>query len=174
MEHSMYYWLGMASGLLVTALGLWLLARRGRKENRECKYDEMQMIARQKAAMHGFVLLMGLDLLGGIAIDAGWFSGMVGTILFAVIAGTVFACECVLRNAYFRVGERKKSWLIFLVAVAGVNYLAALNRVVDGSLLEDGKLGFGCVNLVCGIAITVILVVCLIQLYREKQDVCDE
>lgn len=132
------------------------------------RFDEMQLFARYQASFHAFVLLIALSVLGGIVTDLGWLCGFDAAIICIFAAITVFGCECVLRNAYFKAGEEQKSWLIVLGALAALNGVAVIRHVYDGTFMES------ILNLCCAIGLGTILVANFIQRGRNKRELEDE
>lgn len=128
------------------------------------RFDEMQLLARYQASFHAFVLLMVLTVLGGIMTDLGWLCGFDMAVICVFAAVTVFGCECVLRNAYFKAGEEQKSWLIILGSLTVLNSVAVIRHVYDGTFMES------ILNLCCAIGLGVILVANFIQRGRNKRE----
>lgn len=170
METNWYYIAGIICGIAFAGAICAILTYRARKENKDCKYDEMQLIARHRAGMHAFILLLAYNLLGGVLVELEWCDGYTAMFLGAILAVTVFGCESILTNAYFRVGEKRKSWYVLFAAVAAINYLTGIrNTMVDGFGTFPGG-----ASLLCGAAMTILMIVCVFQSYREKRELEDE
>jgi len=159
-----YYILGFLFAIVLCGAIFGVLYGKAYKEGKEKRYDEMQMIARQKAAMHGFILLMVCNILGGIVVELHWLGGFDTMMLCMLFAVTVFGCECVLRNAYFRVGESGRPWMASTGAVAVMNYAAVASHVLDGSFPDS------VVNLGCALGMTALFVTVLIQRRRNLRE----
>ena len=165
---SPYYLAGFICAIVVVG-GIYLAVMlKQSKANAGKRFDEMQLIARQKAAMHGFVLLIALTFLGGIIGDLGWLSAFDTAVVCIFAAVTVFGCECILRNAYFRAGEESRPWLFIIGSLTVLNAVAVARHVYDGTFTES------ILNLCCAVGLGAVLVVNLIQRGRNKLELEDE
>ena len=165
---SPYYIAGFVCAIVVGG-GIYLaLMLKLKKTNAEKQFDEMQLIARQKAAVHGFALLAVLTFLGGIVIDLHWLGGFDTAIICIFAAVTVFGCECILRNAYFRAGEESRPWMFILGSLTVLNAVAVIRHVYDGTFMES------ILNLCCAVALGTVLMVNLIQRGRNQRELEDE
>ena len=97
MDLNIYYLAGMACGVIAVAVILWVLNSWANKKNQgPMEFDEMQLIARQKAAMHGFCVLVVLSLLFGGLAPRTILDGYSAMFIAAFAGLRVFACECVI------------------------------------------------------------------------------
>lgn len=170
METNWYYFIGMICGIVFAGAICGILIYRAKKESRDCKYDEMQLIARHRAGMHAFILLLGYNMVGGVLVELEWCDAYTAMYLGAILAVTVFGCESVLTNAYFRVGAKKKFWYLLLASTAVINYMTGIQNTRE--------FGFGTfpggVGIICGAALTVLMLVSVYQMHREKRELEDE
>ena len=113
-------------------------------------------------------LLAVLTFLGGIVIDLHWLGGFDTAIICIFAAVTVFGCECILRNAYFRAGEESRPWMFILGSLTVLNAVAVIRHVYDGTFMES------ILNLCCAVALGTVLMVNLIQRGRNKRELEDE
>lgn len=165
---SPYYIAGFLCAIVVVG-GIYLaLMLKMKKVNAGKQFDEMQLIARQKAAMHGFVLLMLLTFLGGIVSSLEWLDAFDVSIICIFASVTVFGCECILRNAYFRAGEESRPWMFILGSLTVLNAVAVIRHACDGTFMES------ILNLCCAVALGTVLMVNLIQRGRNKRELEDE
>lgn len=165
---SPYYVAGFICAVVLVG-GIYLAVMlRQKKTNAGKQFDEMQLIARQKAAMHGFVLLMVLTFLGGIVSDLGWLDAFDMSVICIFAAVTVFGCECILRNAYFRAGEESRPWLFIIGSLTVLNTVAVVRHVYDGTFMES------ILNLCCAVGLCAVLTANLIQRQRNKRELEDE
>lgn len=165
---SPYYLAGFICAIVVVG-GIYLaMMLKLKKTNAGKQFDEMQLIARQKAAMHGFVLLVGLTFLGGIVGSLGWLDAFDVSVICIFAAVTVFGCECILRNAYFRAGEESRPWIFILLSLTVLNGVAVARHVYDGTFMES------ILNLCCAVGLCAVLVANLIQRQRNKRELEDE
>lgn len=160
---SPYYILGFVCGIVTVGIIFGVLFVKAKREGKNQQFDEMQLLSRQKAAVHGFVLLIASTLIGGVLCDMGWLSGFDMSVICVFLAISVFGCECILRNAYFKVGEKKGPWIGVLVAVALLNYIAVARHVLDGSFMES------ILNFCCALGMTALVVAIMIQRGRNRK-----
>lgn len=159
-DMNIYYLAGMVCGVITVAVIIWLLNSWAKKKNQgPMEFDEMQLIARQKAAMHGFGVLVLLSLLSGVLAPRTVLDGYSAMFIAVFVALGVFACECVMRHAYYKVGEQSRRWPGVLIVIAGINYLSAFqNGRLHGGLMDGTVLKLAGINLLCAIVMTVMLI----------------
>lgn len=160
---SPYYILGFVCGIVTVGIIFGILFVKAKREGKDQQFDEMQLLSRQKAAVHGFVLLVICTLIGGVVCDMGWLDGFDMSVICVFLAISVFGCECILRNAYFKVGEKKGPWIGVLVAVALLNYIAVVRHLFDGSFMES------ILNFCCALGMTALVAAIMIQRGRNKK-----
>lgn len=172
MDLNIYYLAGMACGVIAVAVILWVLNSWAKKKNQgPMEFDEMQLIARQKAAMHGFCVLVVLSLLFGGLAPRTILDGYSAMFIAAFAGLGVFACECVMRHAYYKVGEQSRRWPVVLAVIAGINYLSAFqNSRSHGGLMDGTVLHLGAINLLCAIVMTVLLIALAIRWLMDRTE----
>lgn len=165
---SPYYIAGFVCAIVLVG-GIYLaMMIKQKKTNAGKRFDEMQLISRQKAAFHGFVLLIVLTIFGGIVTDLGWLAGFDTAVICVFAAVTVFGCECVLRNAYFRAGEESGRWMVMIASLAVLNGFCVFRHVCEGTFMES------LLNLCCTVGLGAIFVTTLIQRARNQRELEDE
>ena len=172
MDMNIYYLAGMVCGVVTVAVAIWALNWWAKKKNQgPMEFDEMQLIARHKAAMHGFWTLVVLSLFTGLLAPRTVLDGYSAMVVAAFVALGVFACECVLRHAYYKVGEQSRRWPVVLAVIAGINYLSAFQNSRSHSGLMDGTvLHLGAINLLCAVVMTVLLLALAIRWLMDRRE----
>ena len=158
----MDYTLGLAFGL---AVGVGLVALAYKSNVLDMTFDERQELARGKAYCYGFFTLMGCLLVWGFTESAVgvWCDTLTGSALCISISMTVFAVTCIRNDAYLSLKESPRKVMMSFVLVAVANFSIGLIHVVNGTVIEDGRLTTGSVNLMFGVMMLVIMLVYLVD-----------
>lgn len=170
---------GLAIGVIVGLLICFIAFHKMNKNGKiKTEYDERQNEIRGKGYKVGFwtqaaifILLMILDMIE-INIPAEkmiiYYSGL--------IVGVVAMCTyCIWNGAYFGLNNDTKKWLIFFVVFAIFNFAISYKSYANGTLIVNGIIGAGAVNLLSGIMLLFILIVLLIKkLVESRENVSDE
>ena len=163
------YAMGWVLGL---AVGLGLVALLFKKKVLDMTFDERQELARGKAYKYGFQAMgVSVILYGILDVTVGeWCDTLTGNFICLCIGLTVFAVTCILNDAYLSLKEqpRKVMTLCFLVAL--MNLVLGWANAAHGTVVVDGKLSTGAVNLIVGVMSLVILAVYIINYaLRERE-----
>ena len=163
---------GIMAGIIIAAVILVL-----RNRNKKCEYDEMQLKIRAKGYQIGFftalILMLCLILL--------WETGLLTVVTpgFAIYAAllisvTVFAIYCILHDAFLAVRGKPNSYIGIFSAVVLMEGAATIRFLMEGEILEDGKLTFGsgapAVMFVCFLAILITLIVKTVRNRKEAEE----
>lgn len=178
---SIYYLLGVicgvALGLVLVAVLVWLIRKLGGKidlERKKDAYDERQMLARGVAYKYAFFTLMigmmNISLLGEVA-GIKLFMSMAGVWLMVCISLAVFATICIVKDAYMSLYENVKGVVIMFSAVAILNLVIGIGNLIYGMpILENGVLSVHYMNLIVGLLFVYILPVFIGRvIYNNKQ-----
>ncbi len=178
---NIYYLLGVicgvAMGLVLVALLVWITRKMGGKVDLECKkgaYDERQLLARGVAYKYAFFTLMiGMVIIALMEEIAGirLFMSMAGVWVMICISLAVFATICILKDAYMSLYENVKGVVIMFSAIGLLNIAIGIGNIVDGvPLIENGVLSTRCANLIVGLLFVYILPVFIGRvIYNNKQ-----
>ena len=178
---NIYYLLGVicgvAMGLALVALLVWITRKMGGKVDLECKkgaYDERQLLARGVAYKYAFFTLMiGMVVIALMEEIAGirLFMSMAGVWVLICISIAVFATICILKDAYMSLYENVKGVVIMFSAIGILNIAIGIGNIVDGvPLIENGVLSTRCANLIVGLLFVYILPVFIGRvIYNNKQ-----
>ena len=146
---------GLAVGVCVGLIICFIAFRKMNKDGKlKTEYDERQTEIRGKGYQIGFwaeaiffALLMLLDI-AEVEIPAVktviYFSG----IMFGIV---VMYSYCIWKGAYFGLNNDAKRWTLFLIFFGVLNLFIGYIEYFDGSLIVDGILMPGFVNVLCGI-----------------------
>ena len=163
------YAMGLVFGL---AVGLGVVALLFKKKVLDITFDERQELARGKAYKYGFQAMgVSVILYGILDVTVGeWCDTLTGNLICFCIGLTVFAVTCILNDAYLSLKEqpRKVMTLCFLVAL--MNLVLGWANAAHGTVVVDGKLSTGAVNLIVGGMSLLLLAVYIINYaLRERE-----
>ena len=163
------YAMGLVFGL---AVGLGVVALLFKKKVLDMTFDERQELARGKAYKYGFQAMgVSVILYGILDVTVGeWCDTLTGNLICFCIGLTVFAVTCILNDAYMSLKEnpRKVMTLCFLVAL--LNLGIGWANAMEGTVVVDGKLSTGAVNLIVGGMSLLLLAVYIINYaLRERE-----
>ena len=164
--------LGIMVGVMIGALFLSRMAQK-----KECEYDEMQLKIRAKGYQIGFytalflmIVLILLCELNCLTVVTPGFA--VYTAL--IICVTVFAIYCILNDAFLAIRGKANRYFMMFGMVVALEGFVFVRSVMDGKVLEDGKLTFGsgapAVMAVCFLAILITLAVKTVRNRKEADE----
>lgn len=169
--------LGIAGGILLVYLSGKLIKKFGGKceiigKKDKDIYDERQLFVRRKASNTGYMILIIYVFLVGMADDMfKWhvLMSFAGLMLGVFISLGVYIILCIAGDAYIALSENKKGRIMVIAVAAIVNIFPAYAAIKDGrDLIEDGRLGIRCMNIIC-----MVLIVAIIIAFAIK-DICDK
>lgn len=165
------YIAGTVCGVLAVLLVCWLISRINKKTGAEKKdYDERQQAIRDKGFRFAYLSLLGymavFALLHSLDIVTGNVSGwlFVGVIL-SLLVHIVYS---IYMDAYFRVSDSPKSYIILFVILGVINIVFGVLKRINGEV-EGTFPAYGDLNLVVGVMLLVTLVNILIKLAIDKR-----
>lgn len=170
--------LGVVGGILLVYLSGKLIKKKfgGKCETIGKKdkdiYDERQLLVRRKASNIGYMILAVYVFLVGMADDMfKWhvlmsFSGLWLGICISLGAYVIL---CIAGDAYIALSENKKEKIMVIAVAAIGNIFPTYAAIKDGrELIEAGRLGIRCVNIICMVFIIAIIIAFAIK------DICDK
>lgn len=165
----MVYALGLVFGVAVACAVVALLFK---KKLLDMTFDERQELARGKAFQYGFFTLVGCVLLYGTLDGAGlhWCDTLTGSVLCVCVALGVFAVTCILNDAYLSLKEKPRKVMTCFVLLTVLNLAIGAINVMNGTVVEDGGLAPGSVNLIVGVTTLVILAVYVVNYLLAQQE----
>ena len=172
---SMAYGLGFLCGILVVALaaaavGAFVKKRQGKGPK---GYDERQVAAQGRAAKAAYFTLLGYLLLYGffdVLTEIVWCDRFTGVFVGALISVAVYAVICIMEDAYFRVVDSTRTYIVLFAVVGVFNVALGVAHMVEGDFAENGVLQCqNSMNFFCGLMILTVLGAILVKLYRDKR-----
>lgn len=158
--------------VVVVIVALVIVLRRGRGENRN--YDERQLALRAEGYRRGFFVTFFLEMAVLFLLETGIIPTPCATLAVyaALLAGVLtFAVFCIVKDVFFHVGEKGSYYLVVCGIIVLVDGAAAVSRIVDGSVLENGLPTFdGCNALLLTLTFLVILIALLVRKYAGERD----
>lgn len=167
------YGIGLITGFLSVFVIIFLI-RVLRKNKQDSifnqSYDERQNVIRNEAYKKGFMVTVIVGIIYGALEIAGitLCTPGVGSIISIFIGISVFACTAIANDAYYGLNEQKKKMIILFGVVALIQWVSSIMHIIDGDILEEGKLGFAGVSFACAVLFTVITIVSLV--HREPAE----
>ena len=163
------YAMGLVFGL---AVGLGVVALLFKKKVLDMTFDERQELARGKAYRYGFQAIGVSVILDGILdVTVGeWCDTLTGNFICLCIGLTVFAVTCLLNDAYMSLKENPRKGMTLCLLAGLMNLAIGWANAAHGTVVVDGKLSTGAVNLIVGVMSLVILAVYIINYaLRERE-----
>ena len=154
---------------------IWIIVRM-RRDGQNNHYDEMQLSIRLKGYKIGFfVTLTGLFILIFLMecsnvfeskVSASFALGLVG------FAGIVtFAVYCILKDAFYSIGQNRRSYMILCLIVILSNGIGMIGSVREWMDSEDKALTFvNSANLLCGVSFLIILIALIAKDNIDRRD----
>lgn len=166
MENTSYV-LGMILGVVI-ALAVLLILWKAKGTSLKGKYDERQELVRGRGYKYAFFtvvilifLYMIVDMLG--ITDMMPFTHSSLAIAILLIGVMVYAVYCIRNDAYFGIGQNRRSYCILIGFIIVLNLLSAVMNLRDEPF-EGGKLALGpCVQILVVITFGVVLIALLIK-----------
>ena len=163
------YAMGWVLGL---AVGLGLVALLFKKKVLDMTFDERQERARGKAYRYGFQAMAVSIILYGILDETvgEWCDTLTGNFICLCIGLTVFAVTCILNDAYMSLKENPRKVMTLCLLAGLMNLVLGWVNAANGTVIVDGKLSTGAVNLIVGGMSLLLLAVYIINYaLRERE-----
>ena len=166
--------ISIVCGVIVGLLLVLLIVTISRDENAVAKkYDERQIAEQGKAYKYGFfsmfAALFVTMMLGDVLIQ---YAEM-GLVIFIdiLIGASVMITYSIMHDAYFRLDESRRFYIIFFAFMAVFNIGIGIVHIVKGDIFDNGVLDMtGNMNLVCGIFILYVMMILLIKKLRDREE----
>ncbi|MCR4641133.1 MAG: hypothetical protein K5697_03770 [Lachnospiraceae bacterium] len=157
--------------LLILTFTVFLAVTKGRGD-----FDERQQLERGKAYCLGFMTIL-VSMFLAITIDILKLLPVQGYVLCAasIFPGLmVFVAYCVWHEAYFSLKDKEKSLLIFFGFIGVINLIITITSILDGRMIENGKLSFSVLNLVCAVMFIELFVIVLLKKISTSKETDEE
>ncbi len=144
----------------------------GRKSGKAVKYDERQLLAQGKAFKAGFFSLM--SLLCVYVVYNAFSENMIlrapeGIFLCICASVLIFAVICIANDAYVALNESNRARTAILGFVGLCNLFLGIDRIADGTIMEDGAFSVSVLNLAVGVMGVVITLALIIRSAQQKK-----
>ena len=147
-----------------------LLSRKTRQAAGE--YDERQALLRAGAHKHAFYTILILAALHGFLVsvlERPIMEDGVSSMLLIFVGIGVFAMDCILHDAFFRVRQRPGLYLLICAACVLSNLTGAIGSLRSGSLLRNGLLTMQCLPLVVAALFLVVFLTIICKVYLKEE-----
>lgn len=173
MNTAMLY--GIVSGITFGIVLAMLLLAISNKDNKiKTEYDERQQQVRGKGFRYGFFTMMGGIIIMMIIKSADVpipVHDAVLLFLVMIIGVAEYVTYAILHDAYFGLNNKINSYLVIFAGIAVINAAVTIINAVSGSLIVDGTLGIGGINMLCSAMFVWMFIVLLIKkITDEKED----
>ena len=170
---SIEYMVGLAVGILVSVLVLWLILRKSRIKNPP-QFDERQMIARARAYSVGFFTILFYCVLYAAVSAFGitWCKDAVGMFIGCFVGITAFVLSAIRHDAYFGINEDVKTMMRLGTVIVIFCFLGGFIELFTGEMVEDGLLNGNVISLAVGTMWIVIMVA--YKLHKRKSEEPEE
>lgn len=171
MEHSFAYIAGVAVGILLVAVVMFIFNRKAHTDGaRKPRFDERQELVRGRGYKYAFFTLMVYLVAYGV-IGYTWFAPLVGAFLGLVIGVGVYACYTIWQDAYFALNEKRRMYILLDALIFAINAAAGVSNILQGRVMENGVVtGGGSLNLMCAVLFLVVLVALLCKEIASRRE----
>ena len=136
-------------------------------------FDERQLPLRAQGYRKSFFVTLVAEVAALLLVEMEIIPLACATLAFfiAVMIGIVtFAVFCIMKDVFFRIGEKGTYYLVLCAAVAVMDGIMAITRFADGSILENGLPTFeSCNSLVVALSFIVIFAALLARRIRGEE-----
>lgn len=157
--------------MLVIGVGVGMLA--GRRFGKSRQYDERQLLAQGQATKYAYYTLMAClaaYVLYDSQAEASILTAPVGVFMCVCVSVMVYAVACIVKDAYIAFNA-SRGVQMFAFALIGVSNAAlGIMRIIDGTMLQDGRLQPQMINLTVGIMGIVIAAALAIRTAMQKKE----
>ena len=166
--------ISIACGAVLGLLLVLLIVTVSRNENAAAKkYDERQIAEQGKAYKYGFFTLFAFFFITMILGDVLAQYAEMGLVIFIdlMIGSSVMITYSIMHDAYFRMDESRRFFIIFFAFMAVFNIGIGIVHIIRDEIFENGVLDMTAnMNLICGIFILYVMIVLLIKKLRDREE----
>lgn len=169
-----YYTLGLFCGVFFAIL-ICTIAFRKKTTGGKGKYiyDERQETLRSKGYKYGFFTLIITNTCYGMLtqlISKPFAEPLVANFICICLGIFVYATYSIWKESYFAINEPPKRSMIIFSVLGLINLSTGIMHIMNGEILVNGILTNDALNLIFGILLVAILLVCLIKYIVTKQE----
>ncbi len=178
---SIAYVCGFVVGILCVAAVFALIGFLWKKKHGAAygTYDERQILARGNAYKKGFFCLIIYEMvIGCIELATGWklfADQMTASFIGIILAVTVFALQCIMKDAYCSLSEKAGSVALLMFGLGVWNLVVAIINYSNGrAFITDGRLNFHSLNILVFVMTVIVGIANLVKLHQNKQEAGEE
>ena len=169
------YMIGILCGIVFGILLIALVAALAKKDTTAVsKYDERQIAMQGKATKYAFYTMLVYSMLAAVVADLELFPLISpAVLLFAgtVLGAAVMVSYALWKDAYFKLNESKRTWVIAFGLIAVSNLFIGITNLVRGEITADGIIRFSEVgNLICAIFMVYLLILYFVKTALDKKE----
>lgn len=169
MENLIIYSFGIIAGLLICYVVLKKINKNGKVRT---DYDERQKVVRGKAYTWGFygivianAILMLLSSVDGVIKMLG-FSAFFIPIFVGIVVQISYS---IFKDGYVGQNTNMTKYIIFMTLVSIINIGFGIYEIVDNTMMVDGVLQNGFLNLLCGALFIIMAIELIIKKVIDKR-----
>ena len=156
--------------MVVIAIFTSIVTVKSRKPG--AKFDERQLIGRGKAAAAGFytlMLVLGCYIFYDAFVTDSLLTPAIGIGLCIIVSAAAFAMVGIIKDAFVERSGTLKSRITLFIVLGAANIAMGVPAVIDGTLMENGKLGIATLNLAVGVTAVIVVVSLSIKAAMQKK-----
>lgn len=142
-------------------------------ESSKSEYDERQILVRATGFKYGFVALALFNILIGmlyviemdIPVEIGIL--LISGVILSIMVSVTY---CIFREGYFAMNEDRKRVVIAFSVILVFNTISIIINAKSGTIVNNGKLAVGSLNIVGAIAMVYVLIIIAIKAFVDKKE----
>lgn len=170
MSNLVIYGIGIVIGLCICYVALKKINKNGKAKT---EYDERQKVVRGKAYTWGFyaamatnAILMLLSSIDGVTKMLG-FSAFFIPIFVGIIAQMSYS---IFKDGYVGQNTNMTKYIIFMTFVSIINFGFGIGQIITNTMIVDGVLQNGFINILCGTLFIVMAIELIIKKAIDKRE----
>lgn len=173
MEYMMGYVVGVCVAILLAVCFFVFFLKFTKKDGKmKCRFDERQNIIRGKGYKYAFFTLLiynALMLVMGNIMEMYMDREMV-VFIGICLSIIIYAVYAIWNEGYFSLNENPKRVMVIFGVVGAINLLSGISSIVSGEIIENGKISFRAMNLLCAVMLFSILIVLAVKTIYNRED----
>lgn len=175
MTQDTIYVLAMYAAMCLVVGGICYAIRR-KCSRLQGKYDERQKMIQGTGYKYGFFTTIISSMLYAMAVDTVEVpvhpTVAVTACVFLGIA--VFMIYCVWKDAYFGLAGISRRYMVLMAAVVILNAASVASHIASGTLVENGVMGIGGVNVLVALLFLSMLIAVWLKNSRTAREAFDD
>ena len=162
--------IGIVIGLIIGAFLLRLLRT---DKKMKSNYDERQKLIRGKGykmafctlVVYEFILMIGHTYTDNLFMD--YFTERILGIFLAI---GVHGCYCIMHDGYFALNDKNRGTIVSIIVIGMINIFLGVDSVISGVAVDDGRLTYRSINLICGAMLLAIGITLLVKFRKDREN----